>query len=174
MQKFVTIRLGENSSLKNFLHPIQNALSLLNLVIRNPHFAEVIHQTKFDWRNLPFQLNDEEVFSFLFQSNVFHDMNIIIQKHHGKFGKLNKNILGTTIVGTQKTIINELWIQSLPQNDFSTIIELAAHLAHEYCHQKGFYDGKKIGQIDVVPYFIGDLTYDIASELYRGANIYIN
>lgn len=172
MKSLVKISITDNSVLKNYHYLIHDAVDLLNWIIQNPAFKSTIESFSFDWKNVPFKINDKDVFGYLFQYSTQHNMQIHVRKTFGKFGKLSKNILGTTIVGSNETIINEYWLSKLNKDKFETVIEIAAHLAHEYCHQRGFYDGKNLGQINVVPYFIGDLAFDIANVFRVKANIY--
>ncbi|MEO6979924.1 MAG: hypothetical protein ABI113_16160, partial [Mucilaginibacter sp.] len=54
-----------------------------------------------------------------------------------------------------------------------TMITYASHIAHEYCHQRSFYDKDVSNQSafrEVVPYAVGDLMCEFIQRKYPAPN----
>lgn len=166
MSTVVNISLSSQSTLKHYSRQFNDAVNLLNIIIRKSSFRELVNSFKYDWKHVDFRIEDTSVYEHLFVRKKMHEMQVHVRNSLGKFGRKSTEILGTTVVGSPVTVVNEHWISKLPLNCFHTVMALSAHLAHEYCHQLGFYDGKHTKQINVVPYYIGDLVYDFANDLF--------
>jgi len=78
--------------------------------------------------------------------------------------------IGVTNLNSNTTKTYRHWIDLTPENYQRSVVMYASHIAHEYCHQRGFTDKNDRPQCefrDVVPYAIGDITCELINEMYK-------
>ncbi len=164
-----SILLHDASILQSYRSKFLYCISLLNKIIQLPDFAEQVNIFAYDWKNviLPKDFHCEmSVYNYLFNRYCQYYMKVVVRKRISRFGRFDRRIKGITVLNTNQTVVYDHWLKtSSPQNEKELLNNLTAHLAHEYCHQCGFSDGKNYRQDDVVPYVIGDLVYEFAEEI---------
>lgn len=143
----------------------KDALQVLNKVINSDDFKNEVLKKHFDWQNLfsyqtyPVPISNEEVLKTLYSES--HDITITfktgkmynwrLRKMYGTLGKTNLNSLETNSL---------IWWLN-PVGDYKrSVRNYASHIAHEYCHMRGFSDKatNPPNFPDVVPYAIGNIV----------------
>jgi hypothetical protein len=169
--KFAVINKNDAGRYKKL---VTEADSLLNIVFNTHEFKMAVLSHKFDWKDLgngrTDSLTSQEVFDSLFTKKNLAEVNLYFKKK--RLTNVTARVFGTvgkTIVGSNSTVTYTDWIDLSNDNYMCTLLSYTSHIAHEYCHQRGFYD-KDYNQAlyrNVVPYAIGDIVCRLLNLRYK-------
>jgi hypothetical protein len=153
---------------------VTDADSLLNLAFNLPEFKDAVLAHRFDWKDLgngrKDSLTSQEVFDSLFTKKKLAEVNLFFKKK--KITNIIARLYGTvgkTIPGSNSTVTYTDWIDLSDENYLCTLLSYTSHIAHEYCHQRNFFDKDYDQSIhrDVVPYAIGDIVCMLLNEKFK-------
>lgn len=150
-----------------------DAIALLNDVINSKEFRQKVESYTYDWDHVDNRHNGvlygQEIFIKLFRETKTAQINLFIKSKGLRLGAYYYGTLGTTKVLSNNTTTYRSWLNLSPRHYRQTVIDYAAHIAHEYCHQKGFYDSNRSPQSeykDVVPYAVGGVVKALLEEKF--------
>ncbi|MBL0745945.1 hypothetical protein [Chryseolinea lacunae] len=150
---------------KLYVRLANDALKICNRVLNSDEFRGEVLRAKFDWEELgsyyfiPKAIPNDQVLNLLYSKSYTMKIefktgrgyNWRMRRMYGTYGITNLNVPET------KSLI--WWLN--PTGDYKgSVRDYAAHIAHEYCHMRGFADKAKDPDDfqDVVPYSIGNIV----------------
>lgn len=144
---------------------VTDAVSLINEVINSQEFKDDVMKFDFDWKDLGGDVRqtmpNEQIFDTLYRWTKIANINLYF-KHRGiRLGAYLSGTVGKTTIGENCTTTYVHWIDLSNENYRCTLLMYASHIAHEFCHQRSFFDKDVSNQSifrNVVPYAIGDLV----------------
>ena len=149
---------------------VTDAISLLTEVLNTEEFKQKVEAKEYDWLDLGggtyYNLTGKQIFDILYIQEKKIIMNLYIKPRGFRLGARLSGTLGITTILSNSTKTYDYWLDLSSENYQQTIVEYASHIAHEYCHQKGFYD-KDYSQTEfrnVVPYAIGDIVCELLNK----------
>ncbi|WP_332737609.1 hypothetical protein [Flavihumibacter sp.] len=151
----ITLRLNNyTSNIKNFKDTTIEALKIVSFILSTEEFKESLSKFKFKCTNLHSSRRTEcsellgpQVYDSL---NKFSDttLDIIIKKLPLKESIFDPNDqIGKSSYGKFK-VTTRSWYLNQTTKSWYASVKYAAHLAHEYCHIRGYYhiNGQKYGE----------------------------
>lgn len=164
--KIVVQNLNEQGKYQQM---VTDAIALLNEVLNTPEFKQKVESHTYDWVDVDGaykNLTGKQIFDILYVQKPLATMNLYIKSRGVRLGAYFSGTLGVTSVNTNSTRTYKHWLDLSDQNYQKTVVEYASHIAHEYCHQRGFFD-KDYDQPsyrEVVPYAIGDIVCELLNK----------
>ncbi|RKR85146.1 hypothetical protein BDD43_5406 [Mucilaginibacter gracilis] len=156
---------------------VADAVKLINEIIHDPEFERGFVGHHFDWErlggNVRNGLTAQGAFDTLYRWTDTARINLVIKPRGLRPGVYLSGTMGSTGPGQNLTTTYRNWLLLDPPCYNCTMITYASHIAHEFCHQRNFFDKDVRNQSDfrdVVPYAVGDLMCAFIQRKYPADN----
>lgn len=152
---------------------VTEAVSLINDIFNSSEFKQKISEKKFDWENLNgghSKMTNSEVFEKIARWTAKDSIKLYIKPRGLRVTAYYYGTIGVTSLNSNSTKTYRHWIDLSDKNYEKTLFKYVSHIAHEYCHQRGFTDKDNKPQCtfrDVVPYAIGDIVCEILNKRFN-------
>ena len=158
------------NSLGKYQEMVEDAIVLINDTFNSEEFKNKVLNKNFDWKNLNgghTQMTNEMLLKTLVGWTDKAEISLYIKPRGLRITAYMYGTIGVTSLNSSSTKTYRHWIDLSPENYKETVLTYASHIAHEFCHQRGFTDKNDKPQCqfrDVVPYAIGDIVCEILNN----------